>query len=724
MEMFSKFKKQIISFVCILVIGLPNILSASPFSTDSSLEVFPYNETLNFETSTNKEVSQSFSIKNTSNNDKTVYVNRYPSNGFQYLGASYVKIPAQSSSYITINFSSSKSGNYQSELKLQHNDTRETKTIKLNATVYGSNTNNGLYISDTTINFGKKVPNSRATSSLTITNNNSYEVNFSHSQVKAPFRVLSYPTKLKPNESGVLTVEFEPTSKGSFSNNLVLNTSDPRKSTINLTLKGASDEHSNTDNKVGELKLNGTFLQFNQVPTGMSISQKIIIQNPNNFDVKVKLPSDIKKPFQANLQNAVKGNATIKAKSSKTLSVIFEPTQKKFYEQSIKISTNLSNNPVYTINVQGNAIYRNETPTPTPNNPYSNNPYQPPAVNSYTSLKVTKNNINPDLSEIAYFNFNLGNEFESKNLAALVIKDPRLNQNIYHQSQANLPKGRNDWKIKWNGKNFQGNSVLEGNYEYELHLISISGYKKVYQGTINVVRNPAHIPHKITHTPNQIKNCLQYTDVKFDTNLCDAIVFADSQELLKDKENRFYPNQKVTRAQALSSIVKLFDLEMETYDPKTDKNLGFSDLNSTDWFMPFLKTVQVNDKNNQILSGYSSNEKTEFKPEQIITRAEAYKLFFEVANLETQKQNNYLMDYYLTEKPFKDTLINSNYDWYTPYAGMAQRNFNGSNFARKYYGNFQINNQHTKFCGHTEIDKEEFFELIYEAHKTKTIQFK
>lgn len=725
--MLSKFKKQIISFICILIIGLPNLLLASPFASDSSLEVLPYNQSLYFESSTNTKNTQTFSVKNTSNLDKRVYVRSYPTNGFEYLGASYVTIPAQSSSYFSINFQSNQTGNFQSELKLEHNDTQEVKTIKLEANVYSNSSNNGLYISDDSINFGHKTIGSRSTASINITNNNSKPVNISHNTVSKPFQVISYPTKLNANETGTITIEFQPESKNTFSKNLVFNTSDPKKTTLNISLTGKSTNQT-TQNHQGKLKFSNQLVQFNNITTGTSISKKVTISNPNNFDVEIKVPSNLKKPFKASLQNSVNGSTTLKPNSSKTLTLVFEPTKKQYYEQSIQIKTNLTDNPSYEIKVLGNSIYRGNT-QPNPSQPYypnqPNPTYQPPVINENTSLKITRNTINPDLGEIAYFNFNLGREYDSKNLAALTIKDIRLNKVIYSQTLTELPKGRNDWKIKWDGKNYQGNSVLEGNYEFELSLVSISGYRKIYQGSVNVVRNPAHIPHKITHQPNNTKNCLTYSDVQYDTNLCNAIVFADNQNLLKENQTRFYPKQEVTRAQAISSLVKLFDLEMETYNPKTDKTLGFSDLETTDWFMPFLKTLQKYDTDNLIISGYSdfNTDTKEFKPEQTINRGELYKLFFEVANLETQQKNNYTMDYFLKEKPFKDTLVDSNYSWYTPYAGIAQRNFNGSNFSRKYYGNFQINPQYTKFCAHTKVDKEEFFELLYEANKTKAIQY-
>ncbi len=718
--MFKKFKTQIATLTSLAIILVPSLIMASPFSSDSSLEVFPYNQTLTFETTTNTKATQAFSIKNTSDREKTIYVQQYPKNGFQYLGSSYIVIPANSSSYISVNFKSAETGNFDSIMRIQHNDTKETKNINLSATVYSNTNNNGVSVSETSINFGEKTSGSNSTTDIQIRNNNSFPINISTSQLKQPFRVISHPTKLDAYQTGIITVEFSPENKGSFSQNFTVNTSDPSRNTINMIVKGSSNSDNNTsESKEGSLNLSSNRVIFNQTSSNSSTSKKVTISNPNSFDVEVKLPSNIQKPFTAKLQNATGRTTVIKARSSKTLTVTFQPTQNQYYEQDIILSTDLKNNKTYEIQVQANSRYRNDNPNqPNPPIPYNPNPQSP-----YTSLEVTRNNLNPDLNQIAYFNFNFGQEFQTQNSATLSIKDTKNNQTIYSQSANNLPNGRNNWKLSWNGKNYNSNSVLEGNYEYTVTLSSRSGYQKNYQGSINVVRNPSHMPVNITSNVIQDKKCLSYTDVKYDSNLCDAIIFADDQNLLKNNQTIFTKDKEVTRAQALSSLVKLFDLKMQKYNPNIDGSLGFTDIESNNWILPFIKTIQFYDKDNMILSGYENKDlEKEFRPEQIITRGELYKLFFEIANLETQAKNNYLMDYYLTQRPFQDTAVDSNYDWYTPYAGLALEQLNNSNFTKKYFGSFSIN-PYTKFCAHQEVDKEEFFELIYEAHKTRTIRF-
>lgn len=728
--MFNNIKKNLITFITLAVLLIPSFIYANSFNTDSSLEVFPANEILNFEANTNQNVVQTFSIQNTSDIDKTIYIPSLPRNNFQYLGNSRIEVQANSSSYISIQFQSSTPGQYESAIILQHNDTLETKTIKLIANVYDSNSNSGVTISKKEIKFGTQPQNSTTTSTIQINNNNNFDINLSTSTLNKPFKIISSPNSIPANQSDSITIEYTPTTpNSSHQQDLTISTSDPRNQTFNVDLSGNSSNKNNSNNKNGSLQISNKLVSFNNIAIGVSQSKTITITNPNNFDVEVKIPTNIKSPFKASLQNSANKSTTISPNSSKKLTIVFEPTKKQFYEQNIVLTTNLENNPEYSIQVQANSIYRgnssnNNTPT-TPNNPNTGVPYNPPSYNPNSYIKTTRENLNPDLGEVTYFQLNFGNEFEkTNNLATLNIIDQKLNKVIYSQTALNLNQGLNSWKLNWDGKNNSDNAVLAGNFTYKVGMVSKTGTVRNFQGNLTVVRNTSHIPKVVEQAPSQHKHCLSYTDVNYDSSLCNSIIFAKDQDLLKKGEIKFYPNQKVTRAQALSTLVKLFDLEMETYNPNLDKNLGFADLKTDNWVMPFIKTIQKYDSKNMILHGYTNeNQEVEFQPEEPINRAELYKWIFELANLNNQEENNYLMDYYITQQPFQDTQINSEYHWFTPYADLVKIHFNNSNFTKNYFNTYQLS-EATNFCPGHEINKKEYFETIYELHKTNTVSFK
>lgn len=731
--MFKNIKKNLLTIATLAILLIPGFIYADTFTSDSSLEVFPTNETLVFQGTTNQKITESFSIKNTSDVDKTIYIRTLPNNNFEYLGSSYINVQANSSSHISLQFQSSTTGTFTSQIILQHNDTLESKTIKLTANIYESDSNKGITLSSSNINFETQPTNTTTTSTFRIHNNNSHDINISTSDLNQPFKIISAPNKISANKSAPITIEFTPTTKNSsYKQTLTISTSDPKNQTLNIKVSGKSSQDTTTNSKIGSLTLSNKLVTFNNVDTKTSQSKTITITNPNSFDVQLKIPSNIKKPFKTSLQNSVNQTTIIKANSSKRLTITFEPTQKQFYEQDIIISTNLKNNPTYSIQVQANSIYRNNSSNSNSQNSNTQNtnnsnkvPFTPPTYNPNSYVKTTRDNLNPDLGQIAYFHVNLGNEFEKQgNQANLQIIDNKLNKIIYTQSARNLNQGLNNWKLKWNGKNNSDNSVLAGNYTYKITLVSKTRNTRSFQGNLTVVRNTSHIPKVVEQAPpTQHKHCLSYTDVNYDTNLCDSIIFAKDQDLLKKGENKFYPNQKVTRAQALSSLVKLFDLEMETYNPNQDSNLGFKDLETEEWIMPFIKTIQKYDTKNMILHGYTNaNQETEFKPEQEINRAEFYKWMFEIANLTNQEENNYLMDYYITKAPFKDTNINSDYDWFTPYADLTRIHFNNSNFTKRYFNTYQIT-PYSTFCPDHQITKKEYFETLYELHKTNTVSF-
>lgn len=728
--MLSNFKKTVLTIFCLTVLLVPGFIYAGTFSTDPVLEVFPTNETLEFQANTNQQVTETLSIRNTSETDKIIKVASSPRNEFSYLGSTFITIQANSSETISVQFKSNSKGTYTSELILQHNDTRETKTIRLRAEVFDSNSNDGVSISTNELNFGTKPQDSRTTSTLQINNNNNFDIDISTNNLDKPFRVISAPRSIAANQSETITIEFEPENDSIFDETLTITTSDRRNSNFNVNLKGRGDRESN--NKDGSLELDSSQILFTNVATGVSTSRSITIKNPNNFDVKVDLQSDLKSPFSASLQNAVRGETTIRANSSKRLTVVFEPTRQQFYEDEITLATDLNNNQSYSIKIQGNSQLRNTSSnsnnTNNNNNSSSNNsiPFTPQSYNPVSSVKATRNSLNPDLGEISYFQVNFGNEFDDRNnTATLRITDTKLNRVIHTQSARNLNKGLNNWKLQWDGKNSEGNTVLGGsNYTYAVSMFSPSGAQRNFEGSVEVVRNESHIPQVIVQTPSQLRHCLTYTDVNFDSNLCDSLVFAKDQDLLKKDQTKLYPSQTVTRAQALSTLVKLFDLEMETYNPNIDNKLGFSDLDSEDWVMPFIKTVQKYDTKGLILKGYTiNNDSKEFRPNQAVNRAELYKWIFELANLDNQTNNDYLMDYFVTERPFKDTQIGSEYDWFTPYAYIAKDKFNHSNFARRYYGSHTIS-KYIEFCPEHEVTRKEYFETIYEIQKTQTVSFK
>lgn len=750
--MLNQFKKTIFNLVFLSLLLIPSVIFAGKFNTDQSLNVYPENEVLNFQTTVNQSQTLTFSIQNTANQDKRIEIAQYPSNGFEYKGNTITNISANSSNYLSIQFEQSKVGDYTSQIKLRHPDTNETKTIQLKATVVSSTQSSGISLSHSSINFGAKPVNSTSTFDLEITNNNNYAINLSAASLKAPFKVKSIPSKVESFTTETITIEYKPTTDSNFEQTLSLNTSDRVKQTINLSVIGKTDGFEETktsnNNKLGSLEFTTQSLVFSQIEKGESQSQKIKITNPNNFSVDVKVEPKPNKPFQVDLLSSVNQKATIPANSSKVLNITYQPTKNQTYTDTFGITTSLKNNPSYTFQIKGsNLRLSNSTSTrPFPTNNNSEN----------TKFQITRNSINPDLNEIVYFNFNLGEEFESTgNSAALSIKNPQTKQTIYSQRLTNLNNGGNNWKLQWDGNNYQKETMLEGNYTYEVTLSSPNKRQKYFSGTIQIARLDNHTPNPITTTNNnnqtttQYQNykCLNYTDISKNSNLCSAILFANQQDLLDPTATYFNQYQKINRQEALITIMNLLDLtpeqiKLEQTNSSTQKNsksdktedtskhsdLDFSDIDTESELYPYIQILNQIDTDRMVVQGFTEGEETFFKPNQNISRAEMYKLLFELATIADAKFNNnsinFEIDYYLTEQPFCDTKIGSEYDWFTPYAGLANKEFNGTNFARTYFDHFILSDNNQKFRPKTEVNKKELYEFLYETKKLRLVNYK
>ena len=731
--MFQILKRTFVNLVFLSVLIIPSVIFAGKFNTDSALTVYPENEILNFQTVKNQKQTLSFSIQNSSNQDKRLEIIEFPTNGFEYRGGSINNISANTSNYLSIQFQQSQAGEYSSQLRLRHPDTGETKTIRFFANVKEENINSGIALSHSEINFGSKPVGSDSQFTLSITNNTPQAINISVSTPGAPFAITKSPTQIQNYETENIIISFNPKKANIYQENLIINTSDRNKQTITLKLKGQTDEINNSSinqpTQDGNLQFSTQSLVFSDIKRGESQSQKVKVSNPNNFPVTININPQPSKPFKVEILGGISNKTTIPAKSDAVLNVTYQPTQNNTYSDSFSLQTNLKNNPKYDFQVKGSHLTlanNNSRPFPVAN---KNNP---------TLFNVTRNTINPDLNELVYFNFTLGDEFNnSNNRAYLSIKNPNTKQTIKTQSLGNLAKGAHNNKLVWDGSNFQQETMLAGTYLYEVTLVSPDNRQKFFAGQIKVERQKTHTPNPIQTTNNnqtftQTKNfqCLQFTDVNKNSSLCSALYFAQEQNLLNESETRFNPNQKVNREQAIKIISDLLDIESQA----SKNTLGatdpvqFTDVKPDSNLFDYINNIQKLDPDNMVLQGYKKTEnnieKIFFNPNQNISRAEMYKLLFEIASIQDTNKTNFLLDYYLTEQPFKDTRIDSQYDWFTPYAGIAQKEFNGTNFARKYFNHFILSDGKQNFSPYKQITKEELFEFIYETKKLKVIQYK
>ena len=215
-------------------------------------------------------------------------------------------------------------------------------------------------------------------------------------------------------------------------------------------------------------------------------------------------------------------------------------------------------------------------------------------------------------------------------------------------------------------------------------------------------------------------SCLNAQDIDLNEQLCLAYKYAIDKKIVSDK-TYFQRNNILTRAEAIKMIVSLNNLKLVSYNPYFEKTLGFSDLNENAWYMPYLATLVKSQYYNgtnsyrhgsSIIRGYKDGT---FKPSKGLSRSEFYKLIIEGYKNSNFMQLNTQIDYYVQIKPFADTSLEKENQWYLPYAQIVKQTTHGTEFAKKHFGTKDLNNQLAYFDPAKKITREEIIEFIYLA---------
>ena len=222
--------------------------------------------------------------------------------------------------------------------------------------------------------------------------------------------------------------------------------------------------------------------------------------------------------------------------------------------------------------------------------------------------------------------------------------------------------------------------------------------------------------------------CGKFLDIPADSYLCQAADFALDKKIIS--ESQYYrPNNVLKRSEAVSLIVKTNNLKLENYNPELDEQFGFYDLQPQAWYMPYMATLfkspvykntNANKVGRTLLKGYKDDS---FRPNQAVSRAEFYKLFIESINHSGHTQLNTSIDYYVQDKPFKDTPLNAQSQWYLPYAQIVKNLANGTDFAKKYFLAKNLNSLQAEYNPAQKITRQEIIEFLYLASSKGLVTF-
>ena len=214
--------------------------------------------------------------------------------------------------------------------------------------------------------------------------------------------------------------------------------------------------------------------------------------------------------------------------------------------------------------------------------------------------------------------------------------------------------------------------------------------------------------------------CINTLDIQADSNLCEAYKYAVSQNYISDSQY-FRGDSILTRAQAMKMIVGINRLPIIAYNSQTDGNLGYSDLNIYQWYMPYINTLI---KDYSFNSAYSTNSARNIirgykdgtlRPDTGISRAEFYKMLIKAIDSSVYTQLNTQIDYFIQDKPFTDTLLNKENQWFLPYAQIVKNLTNGTEFANTYFGSKNLGTLQARFAAAQKITRAEVIEFLYLA---------
>ena len=236
--------------------------------------------------------------------------------------------------------------------------------------------------------------------------------------------------------------------------------------------------------------------------------------------------------------------------------------------------------------------------------------------------------------------------------------------------------------IYWDGKDDDGDYVLDGIYQYKLIAANEKG-KDVEKGFFLV---------EDTGVARHGELCSNFIDVDQDYRYCEAIEWAIGRGIFQGyNDGTFKPDAPIKRAEALKVILESLDLRLAASGSDT---FGFYDVYESDWYLPYLKTaLQLG-----IVKGYADGS---FKPNKPVNRVEALVILLNAAEV----KDDIIIPTNVYGQPYFDTPDNAETNWYQSYVW----------FARTY----DLNDNENYFYPAQNMTRGQMADLLYRYEKAK-----
>jgi len=207
-----------------------------------------------------------------------------------------------------------------------------------------------LQLNTTTVDFDTIRLGSPETMTVTITNNSCAALSVSSISVPSPFRVVNPigSFTLPGNGFRVVTVEFNPTQRTSYSGSMTIFSDDRFQISHTVQLLGSG--------KGPRIVVSSNSLDFGKVEVGSNRALPLLVSNPKPTNASLGDTLNVSNIFTSNGDFTVSTTSlTIPPDSSKNVDVTFTPTDRIFYNALLQIFNDDGLTPIRTISLSGNA---------------------------------------------------------------------------------------------------------------------------------------------------------------------------------------------------------------------------------------------------------------------------------------------------------------------------------------------------------------------------------
>ncbi len=202
--------------------------------------------------------------------------------------------------------------------------------------------------------------------------------------------------------------------------------------------------------------------------------------------------------------------------------------------------------------------------------------------------------------------------------------------------------------VRWDGEDDDGDEVDDDVYQFRIRAEEGNDVQVEYEYV------EVDTDGRIIGFPRDNDYCGGFWDVPKDSPFCKAIELMSYRGIFEGyPDGSFRPYNDINRAEATKVILLALDYDILS---NNGSNLGYWDVRTNEWYMPYLRTAQ----REGVATGYPDGS---FRPGSTINRVELLRVFLEAADINVPHCNY---------SPYPDTPLNYDTRWYMDYACFAK----------------------------------------------------